>query len=1402
MRASAEQGLRPERVAEIIVSLPYGGGRRGTGYLVSPGLILTAAHVVDGGAEIRARFQADQPEEWSTEAAVSWRHQGIDIAVLAVEAGEPVATGAAVPPVPFGRVDQLDAVLTCTTLGFPRFKLRTDGAGSRFRDVEHVRATCAALSNRREGTLDLTIASPPPDDPDPERSPWEGMSGAPVFSNGRLVGVVARHHRGDGPGRLAASRVDHWADGLDAAEQAVLEELLGRELRYSALPAAAPVDAADLVQEIYRAQLADIAPQQLEDRRTELDALVSFCAGPHRYLWLQAPPWAGKTALAAWFARHPPAGVVPVWFFITARYASQSDSKAYTEAVIDQLATIAGREPLRNASAMARDGERRLLLREAAERVAERGGTLVLVVDGLDEDQSLKTSGTSIASLLPERPPPNVRILVTSRTSPGIPGDVGGAHPLRHCRVEKLSAAPAAQHTEYEAKYDLQQALSGDRLQRDLVGLLTAARGALTIDDLRELTKEPAYELRRRLGSAFGRILRLRGGVGGGGGSSADIDGYGYGGHGDEVTLYASSRGYLFAHETLLTAAQDELGPDADMYRERLDIWAESYQHRGWPENTPMYLLQPYGRLLIHLQDIRRATALATDMRRSDRLHAVTGSDAACLAEIVAARDNVRRGEPGDLGTLAALAVAEDLVARRNASLHPTVPEVYARLGRTRQAIGLARSVLRPMDRAWALSLVANVLAEASDPRAVGLAEEAVGLAQAEEPWGAGPYLLKALGQMATVLALVGKETESLHRLHALPAPDSDWAVTTTIRAYVETAVVLRDSSSASGLLRMAEVHAGSITALPDRARALAAVADGWQRAGEPAHAARLYDRVVKLARSRTGDQVDVSGAVADVLRHVRPCEAANAARPALIHADELLCAPQKLTDWREEYGAAHALVATGRVDDARMLAVALEEIAHPAEPERWVDVWPLIAEGYAREGRADEAWAALGAFREVVLPFGVEDHSVARVVGLLAEAGAADRLEPLLPVSAETRPWTVAEAYAALALHFADSDQDRSLRLVSKAERVRTTGDGASHRAVRDRDPHRAVHTRIAAFAAALARAGRIEEAQQLLDVIDTSDICAWGYAAVSVALSDKDPDRVLRYAQRAVEVMRSSDSPPFARANISTTIIQALARAGAARHATQAISQLAGEAATFIGQGYVDLARALAAEGFWSYDPEAAQSLVDAFLTTGKGSVQAAHLLAVTKPYDETRSRALTERLCEEVAKNRQYGTAVLRCLLSATLDPAAARRDLDRLALEPAGVAYAPSATALALACAALGDPAAALAIALGRTREEERAEVLGHLAAHAAGISAETLVPSPLRDPLTYQRPVLRLAAFLFPPPGGSDLPRARELLADALTRDGWHHAIPVLAAIDPEAVLRARDVLFTHLRLGG
>ncbi|MGN9821439.1 trypsin-like peptidase domain-containing protein [Streptomyces sp. SD11] len=1437
MTTRSERGMRPERTAEIIVSMPAGGGsgRRGSGYLVAPGTVLTAAHVVAGADGIRVRFQAGRPGERVVDAASAWSNDAVDVAVLTL----PETATEDVPPVSLGRIDEQDTVLSCTAMGFPRFKLRTDAAGRRFRDAEHMDASCAVLANRREGTLDLRITAPPAEDPDPARDAWEGMSGAAVFSGAHLVGVVSRHHRREGPGRIAAGRVDRWADALSAGERARLESLLGHDLM--ALPTTGPAAALDLVQEAYRAQLTDIAPELLDRRESELADLVSFCGGPEPYLWLQGRPWAGKTALAAWFALRPPRGVVPVWFFITARYAGQSDSDAYTAAVVEQLAAIVGREPAVAGSPAARDGERRLLLREAAERVAENGGTLLLVVDGLDEDQSRMPggAGTSIASLLPGRLPPNVRVLVTSRPNPGIPPDVTGGHPLRHCPVVELATSDAARHTEHEAKFDLQQALAGDRLERDVVGLLTAARGTLSIEDLRELTGETGYSLRQKLGSVFGRILRLRGGGIGGSGEA-------------DVTLYTTSRGYLFAHETLLVAARDELGPDVDTYWERLRVWAETYERRGWPESTPLYLLQPYGRLVAFLQDAGRATALATDLRRRNRLREATGSDAACLAEIAAARETVRRVTPDDLGALGALAAAEDLVARRNESLHPDIPAGYARLGRVRHALGLARSVFRTGDRARAVLGVARVLAETGDGRTAGLAEEAARLAEQamnEAASGRTDGLPAAQGVWATALALAGRVEEAVRGLREKPRAHDGPGAKAFVGALITTAGVLRDPAAAAGLLRLAEESAELIEFLPDRVRVLAALAETYAACGLPDDATRLHGEVAELAGCRdTSDFENLYAIAAEALRDTRPEEAERLARmPAAQprgagHGGE----------YRAEDGGGHgaddkatcgdvcALVAAGRMTEAHRLA---EHIGNPGRLRAQRVVWSVVAEGWARRGSAAEAWAAREQSRRAGVLDGDIDDTTQRVVESLvragadagagagagagarararAGAGAAERLVATLVGQEYSAPdgpswWEAAEVLAVLAGHLAATDPQRALELLHTAEHgPRRTATKVAPTVDQER---------LAALAGALATAGRPDEAERLVTAISEPSVRAWGLAAVSLAVATADPGRALRLAEAAVDLSSELDGD-WATPSPMATAVQALAWAGAGERVADILWAPAHEDAP-PGTYDRDRARVEAAAGLWPHDPSGAARLVNDLLDDvlegvpgglgdvgGDSVLPLVRLLVTVGLHDgELGARVMqvlhspaVSDLSEEVGTGcrghdgpHPDSTEVLLSLLTAAADPADARRHLDRIpsyALPRPGDARAVAGSALVHA--ALSDHESAWTMAVRGEDAERRAAAFAHLAAYAALLPGDR-VPVPLDDLSDVVLLARRLATLLLPAPAGPDLPRARVLLAEALTPEGWQHALPVLAVIDPDAVLRVRDVVFAHL----
>jgi hypothetical protein len=175
---------------------------------------------------------------------------------------EPVA------PARFDRLGDRAAVLPVQAVGFPRWKLRSAGSAGVYRDAFHAVGSLALLSNRREGTLEVTINAGPAPGADGV-SPWEGMSGAALWVDDGIVGVVSEHHPGDGLARLAAARLDLAFDRADPLRA------LGELVDIVAAPG-------ERISGAYRAQVADIAPDVLSERDQELAELARFCAGDER----------------------------------------------------------------------------------------------------------------------------------------------------------------------------------------------------------------------------------------------------------------------------------------------------------------------------------------------------------------------------------------------------------------------------------------------------------------------------------------------------------------------------------------------------------------------------------------------------------------------------------------------------------------------------------------------------------------------------------------------------------------------------------------------------------------------------------------------------------------------------------------------------------------------------------------------------------------------------------------------------------------------------------------------------------------------------------------------------------------------------------------------------------------
>ncbi|MFJ4339028.1 hypothetical protein [Streptomyces sp. NPDC088915] len=790
------------------------------------------------------------------------------------------------------------------------------------------------------------------------------------------------------------------------------------------------------VRSAYREQVRRIAPPELVGREEELAELAEFCRTGSGYRWWRADAWAGKTALMASFALDAPPGVRIVPFFVTARLGAQNDVVAYVDVVLEQLAELAGEGLPALLTAATREAHLLRLYASAAEARAARGERLVLLVDGLDEDRGVTTGpdAHSIAALLPYGTL-DLPVVVSGRLNPPLPADVPEDHPLRDPSIVRLlSSSPKARAIRAEAERELKHFLTGGGLPYELLGLLTAAGGGLTADDLAELTAEIPYRVRDVLRTGPGRTFALR----------------------DEA--------YLLAHEELVVQAREMLGSrELGRWRGALDDWAGEWRARGWPDGTPDYLLHGWFPMLRAAGDPDAMAACALDAVRHDRLLAATGGDGTALGEITTAGEALlERGDrPGLIVTLLQLALRRAALRDRNGRVPDELPAAWAEVGQVNRGFALARG-LEPVNRIRALCGLARLLhARGEEERALALVDEAAALADTVDHGNERISVLQAVGNtwvavgeadraeevartlgvvlrsdfLLDLVALRCRAGEFRSALDALAAPEREGAEAEG-RALVCVALV--------GAGREAEALALARSA-SGLGRALALV----RIAGEVCEGAEaLIDEGLAALPEKTATVGPDGGLV-----------------EALVVAGAVERAEALVAEWGEcpyahdgRLALVRGLVRTGALDRAETLT---DRMASGTDGD---DIRTTLIEAWAREGAVERLGPALAGLTGL----GSRSRATRFVVGALVRAGRVEEAEAL--VSYETGTVVTGQTWLARTLAGAGYC-DRAVVLLGRVEAA-------------SREPRRAEAIPVlAAVAEALALSGHGGRAQVLTE-------------------------------------------------------------------------------------------------------------------------------------------------------------------------------------------------------------------------------------------------------------------------------------------------------------------------------
>jgi len=669
-------GLDPRRVVQVICDSPVQGlSWRGSGYLLNPTTVLTAAHVVAGVSTARVRLDAGQQAERTLDGRCE--ALGDDLALVHLWSADVVLPSAR-PPL-LGHLGSRPLLVDAVAAGYPLFRLVTAAPGEEayasakpFRDFAQVPGEIAALDGWRSGTITfhVDVRFVPYGQVPTGRSSWEGMSGAALWVNECLVGVISQDADPDRPARLIAVRLEAAVRAATStAERAALsEELFGA----SFVDATADARGQAVLLDHRRQALRRIHDTTVIGRGEELALMQEFCAGDGTLLLWRGQEWAGKTALMSAFVAEPPGNVDVVSFFVNDRTTTERDLSGFLASMGRQLeAVLDSPQGSRLDSPGALEGAFWRLAEDAAAASEDRGRRLVVVVDGLDEDaaQRRSTRVRSIAALFSDPLPRNLRVILATRPDDRVFEEIGQKSDID---LHDLSPSPLAGVSKAEARADIDDAVYEDGLARQLLGLLTAARSGLAHGELAELVFEPPGVVLSVLQTSLRHCVHRM-----------EIH------EGD----FSSRTVFGFANQSLPEIVGDDnhLGRSGvHRYVERIHTWATESTSRGWDDDVPDFLALGYRAMLVAADDLPRLLEYALDSDRQEWLRGRLGNDLAAIDELEQAERLNRAGDRPDLGRATRLARSRDALRDRSSSLSSPALTVLAAAGHWRRAGALA----------------------------------------------------------------------------------------------------------------------------------------------------------------------------------------------------------------------------------------------------------------------------------------------------------------------------------------------------------------------------------------------------------------------------------------------------------------------------------------------------------------------------------------------------------------------------------------------------------------------------------------------------------------------------------------------------------------------------------------